>query len=78
MVKKTSLMLSLLLLYISVAYLTVVILVRLYLKVNDIIPFNFFHPNIILNYILLFIEIFFMIVIHKMIKMINLEKYINY
>lgn len=78
MIKKISLLGSLFLLYISAVYLTIVILVRLYLKVNNIIPLNFFHPNIIVNYLLLFVAILSIIVIHKIIKKIKLDKHLNY
>lgn len=78
MIKKISLIGSLFLLYIYAAYLTIVIIVRLYLKANNIIPFNFFHPNIIVNYLLLFIAIFFIIVIHKIIKKIKIHRHLNY
>lgn len=78
MMKKISLVGVLLLSYIIAIHSILVILVRLFLRVNNIIPFDFFHPNIIVNYLILSIAIYSIIKIQKRNKKNKLNKYFNY
>lgn len=74
MIKKISLIGILTLLYIIAAHSIIVIIVRLFLRVNNIIPFNFFHPNIIVNYLIPSIAIYSILKINKISNKNKLNK----